>query len=159
MELDRASSSNASEATYGSFFDTLQGWALNFVQLVFEPLMDELQRPSSTHERQVSVIEPSKSHRYTQEKPARADLKYPKGDFPKVHDIDFPLKKVRNQSSQTKMLADAAFILSNVSSCNYNVALFWFHIFFAGSACRLAHASCVVCAWLWPNFAAVAQYF
>jgi hypothetical protein len=150
LKLDKSEALNTSETAVGSFFDTLQGWALNFVQFTVEPIMEELRRPNSSHKPDVSVIEPSNTDRCVQENPARVEMKHQKANFSNAHDINFQLKKAQRQPSQAKMLADAAFILSNVSSVMYHMALLWRLIFIVvGSACHLGRSSCVVvCYWL-----------
>jgi hypothetical protein len=161
LELDKPQAFETSETSVGSFFDTLQAWALNFMQFVFEPIMEELHRIKSPNAPpDAAGMEISHSDRFIQENPTRFESVIPNSERSKARNTNFLLKERQKQSSQTKMLADVEFIRSNVSSSAHILLCSGITFIFAGSARCLADASClVVCAVLRHDFAARAENF
>lgn len=106
-----------SQASPESLFDTLQCWALDFAQFVLEPIVSDFRRLQSRNEHQSVVSESSVADNSPQavSKPIEPDDS--KQRLSKPQDSVFPAKRVQKMPSlEMKTLADAVFILSNVSS-------------------------------------------
>jgi hypothetical protein len=106
-----------SQAFPESLFDTLQCWALDFTQFVLEPIVSELRRLQSRNEHQSVVSESPVADNSPQAASKPIELNDSKQRLSKPQDSVFPVKQVQKMPSlEMKTLADAVFILSNVSS-------------------------------------------
>lgn len=104
MEFSESRDSENSEALPESFFDTLQSWALNFVQLVLEPIMNEQQRWQPSSQPEITVPKFSAYSRFTEEV-----------SEPQSRDAALSVKQTQKQRSEKKLHDDVAFIILNVS--------------------------------------------
>ncbi len=113
-----------SQASPESLFDTLQCWALDFVQFVLEPIVSELRRLQSRNEHQSVVSESPVADNSPQAASNPIELNDSKQRLSIPQDSIFPVKRVQKMPSlEMKTLADAVFILSNVSSSRCIFAL------------------------------------
>ena len=135
--------SGNSEASQDSFFDTLQSWALNFAQLVFEPVMNEPQQRQSSGDPEIAMPKFSASAHCIEE-------------VFKLHTRDAALsvKHAPKQSLEEKLRDDVAFITLNVS--HFAIRLCISLSTFAGEGYHLAHSrGLFFCARIGHDFAAV----
>ena len=106
-----------SQASPESLFDTLQCWALDFAQFVLEPIVSDFRRLQSRNEHQSVVSESPVADNSPQAASKPIELKDSNQRLSKPQDSVFPVKRVQKMPSlEMKTLADAVFILSNVSS-------------------------------------------
>ena len=120
MEFQKSLDIENSEASADSFFDTLQSWALSFVQLVFEPVTNQFQRLQTSGAPDDAMLGSSVTEMVLEQKKFQDSTT----NSLKTFYTAAPLNQAQKQSLEKKMLADVAFIVANVSSPQ-----FWFCAF------------------------------
>ena len=137
MDFQTPHDSEHSQTSVDFFFDTLQSWALNYVQICFEPISKELLQVASPSDPHVIVPESSLAAHCTEL--VETKVKHSKQDLSNTCDAALPVKQ---QSSEKKMREDVEFIISNVSS-----DAVWFCTCltsFTGQSHHLEHQCCLL---------------
>ncbi len=120
MEFQKSLDLENSVVSSDSFFDTLQSWALNFVQLVFEPVTNQFQRLQSSGEPDDAMLKSFATEMVLEQMKFQDSAT----NSLKTFDTASPLNQAQKQSLEKKMRSDVAFIVANVSSSQ-----FWFCAF------------------------------
>jgi hypothetical protein len=119
MEFQKSLDLENSVVSSDSFFDTLQSWALNFVQLVFEPVANQFQRLQSSVELDDAMLKSSATEMALEQTKFQDSAT----NSLKTFDTAAPSNPAQKQSLEKKMRADVAFIVANVSSSHFGFVL------------------------------------